>query len=220
MKSLHAHLRETTRAEHMRLHDIVNLNHMLRSLENYRETLVAYFRAVAPAESGLLRFDRRELANIGGSSWDERFCKSQWLERDIRDLSSGTVVVCDGVESIPPMNLSEFIGTSYMLEGMTLGNRHISRQIDEHLENSLREINQQTCVDSSATEEPIDLSVFGKRFFRGHGEESGDNWKAYCHWLEGVSPHVSFAAVGAAAKRAFQEFGQRFSAVRTAGSAD
>lgn len=210
MNSLHRHLRVATRSDHMRLHELVDLKRMLNDLDGYYEMLIGYFYAISPAEKGLKDFDRSLLPEIGGRPWSQRFCKSQWLMADICDLSSISIAGFEDSNTTRLSNVAEFVGTSYMLEGMTLGNCHIARQIDKCLGDPLRELKKKK--EASAPMRETDYGNFGSRFFAGHGAESDNNWLAYCQWLEQVAPIISFTAVENAARFAFQEFGRRFSA--------
>ncbi len=211
MKTLHEHLRSATRQQHMELHTVVNLDSMLDNVANYRDTLSCYLLAVLPAESALREFDKSALPAISKCSWEQRLQKSQWLIDDITSLGSVLQNTAPGMERDQTITtLAEFVGTAYVLEGMTLGNRHIAKQVEDSLGEELLKLQHANEVDG-----PGD-GAFGKRFFTGHADRSTDNWTAFKQWLALVSPDVDADAVCASANRAFSNFATRFNRQRTA----
>ncbi|GAB5406799.1 MAG: hypothetical protein Aurels2KO_50300 [Aureliella sp.] len=210
MNTLHEHLRSATRQQHMDLHTVVNLDNMLDNVTTYRDTLSCYLLAVLPAESALREFDKSALPTISESSWEQRLQKSHWLIDDITDLGGAQTPASETDRDQAITALADFVGTAYVLEGMTLGNRHIAKQVTQSLGGELLKLQQASNADS-----PED-DAFGKRFFRGHADCSADNWTAFKQWLAAISSEVEVDAVCAAANRAFSNFATRFNGQRPA----
>lgn len=100
---------------------------------------------------------------LEGIDFDQRR-KADWLKQDLQALGLGIdqIPCLPACEDLPPVNRNELaFGSFYVLEGSTLGGRHISAMLQES---------------------PI--RGHARRFFHGYGEETGMKWKQFCSSLE------------------------------------
>lgn len=112
--------------------------------------------------------------------------KCGWLEADLAAMG-GVTVPADRAEcgSLPRMDTaSRAFGCAYVLEGATLGGRHISRMLEQ-------------------SQAPADA----RRFFGSYGRETAEKWASFCAALE------NFAAAEGCAEEMMEAAEETFSAL-------
>jgi heme oxygenase len=95
--------------------------------------------------------------------------KSDWLKQDLQTLGldGDQIESLPTCEDLPGLDNDDFaFGSFYVLEGSTLGGRHISAMLEGS---------------------PIPAQA--RRFFRSYGEETGTMWKQFCNTLESFAEH-------------------------------
>ncbi|WP_295531967.1 biliverdin-producing heme oxygenase [Novosphingobium sp. Chol11] len=88
-----------------------------------------------------------------------------WLERDLIDLGvdPGSIAFLPHALAFPAQASPEYLlGARYVVEGSALGGRGLARQLDGLLGHGV---------------------TAGRRFFAGHGAETGAQWRAYLDQL-------------------------------------
>lgn len=191
--SLHQQLREQTRDQHERLHEIVEVNQLVISPQSYGSALQAYLRAVAPLEEFMTSFSSshclKEMPDAGA-----RLQKTEWLCDDLDSLGL-SVPETDAPSVNYPVSSSPeaaYVGFAYVTEGMTLG----AMQVSKHIYRAL----QFTAEN-------------GARFFNGYGSRTLERWQGFKKYLSEVT--LSEQEVVEAAGYAFSRFEQELSAYRT-----
>ena len=181
-------LRASTAKEHQELEDEVEIAESLKSQEDYRSLLEAFYGFVAPLDARLAQFPWEKL-NL---SFDERR-KAHLLERDLTDLGA-VVSTLPQCEDLPVLeNFEQACGALYVMEGSTLGGQHILRMV------------RQAGLPESATQ-----------YFQSYGARVGEMWKhlgeALNAYAEGDdrSPHMIEGA-----RRTFRSFQHWFQTCRT-----
>ncbi|RBP41411.1 heme oxygenase [Roseimicrobium gellanilyticum] len=122
--------------------------------------LEVFYGFYAPMEELLSHGHGWELQGI---QFDQRR-KADWLKQDLQALGLGIEQINDlpTCEDLPVVQENDpAFGSFYVLEGSTLGGRHISAMLQGR---------------------PI--SEGARKFFRGYGEETGSMWKQFCNALE------------------------------------
>lgn len=178
-------LRQATRPQHEKLHEVVSLDQMTQDRDSYAEMLQRYLAAVQPSEAEARSYLAEFPSGIG-LDWSHRLQKSDWLIADLSALGIGVSVdsaspcgehadpVFDGpAKSSEPKLLGRFLGTVYVMEGMTLGADRMVGIIAERLNVS---------NDS------------GARFFSGYGSENATMWKQFRAWGAEHDVDVDLAA--------------------------
>lgn len=158
-------LRNATRLQHERLHELVDLSAMMAGAADYGRGLIKYWHFVAPLEAQLHRYvDTHPSLN---EVWNDRLSKREWLRRDLQATGKSFDEACPAPVVAPEIvNLSDFVGCSYVLEGMTLGGQGIGKQIErQHPEWSGR----------------------ATHFFRSYGSETMRNWRNWQAWANDQS---------------------------------
>jgi heme oxygenase len=144
----------------------VQIARALESETSYRRLLEVFHGFYAPMEELLSDGHEWELQGI---NFDQRR-KADWIKQDLQTLGLGvdqinSLPIC---EDLPAVNENDLaFGSFYVLEGSTLGGRHISSMLNG---------------------KPI--SEHARRFFRGYGDETGTMWKQFCNSLEGFAEHA------------------------------
>jgi heme oxygenase len=117
--------------------------------------------------------------------------RSIWLERDLIDLGvdARSIAALPCSLSIPAQASPEYLlGARYVVEGSALGGRGLARQLDGLL-------------GAGATA--------GRRFFTGHGAQTGEVWRAYLYELSSSQAGLTAQAeIVAGATRTFAIFEQ------------
>ncbi|WP_013629898.1 biliverdin-producing heme oxygenase [Rubinisphaera brasiliensis] len=178
-------LRQATRPQHEKLHEVVSLDEMTQDRDSYAEMLRRYLAAVQPSEAEANSY-LAELPSEIGLDWNERLQKSDWLAADLSELGGSVsvdIAPCygelaspapDGPEKLgDPELLGRFLGTVYVMEGMTLGADRMVGVIAERLSVS---------------------SDSGARFFSGYGRENATMWKQFRVWGAEQDVDVDLAA--------------------------
>jgi heme oxygenase len=152
-------LRTHTSAAHAALEADVRIERALTSVGEYRDLLQKFLGFHQPMEAKLsFAFD----GGCNGYAPDERL-KTQWLRADLEKLGLTTceishLPICQ--ELPDTATLGSAFGSAYVIEGSTLGGRHISK-----------------LLESSPQSLP-------HTFFLSYGPEVGTRWKQFCASLE------------------------------------
>ena len=180
-----AALRQGTSAAHTQLETEVNIPQVCRDAGAYRRLIEGFWGYYRPFESFLQRIPGWDAA---GFNWSER-SKIRFLLEDLRalGLSDAQVEGLPCCSDLPaPRDLSEAFGCAYVLEGSTLGGRHISG------------ILEQTGIPSEA-----------RHFFASYGARVGDAWKEFCEMLARLDlDEAQTAAAVTAAQQTFTTIGK------------
>ncbi len=170
-------LRAHTSADHQALEDEVQIEEATRTPENYRRLLERFHGFHLPFEDRISGLTGWEATN-----YHPRLrLKSPWLQEDLESLG----LAREDIQQLPlcvhlpeMRTLAQGFGCAYVVEGSTLGGRHIARLLD----------------DGPAT-------GFPRRFFQSYGAEVGPRWKEFCASLEQFSaecPHSEEEIIRAA----------------------
>ena len=153
-------LREHTSAAHRALEAQVKIDEATASAARYQALLERFLGFYEPMEA---RFQTAFQDSGHGYDAQARI-KSPWLKADLRELGldATTIAALPQCKELPSTtNAALAFGCAYVLEGSTLGGKHIARMIE--------------C--SPAADLP-------HRFFTGYGPEVGGQWKEFCGTLE------------------------------------
>lgn len=117
--------------------------------------------------------------------------RTRWLETDLATLGVDAAMLAGlpRCTVFPAIASPDYLlGASYVVEGSALGGRGLSRQLDGLLGTGI---------------------IAGRRFFSGHGMETGEMWRAYLARLSAASTAASTrAAIVAGAVETFTIFEQ------------
>ncbi|QIF04005.1 biliverdin-producing heme oxygenase [Roseimicrobium sp. ORNL1] len=169
--SLLPRLRQETAQSHRELEDAVQIARTLGNESSYRKLLEVFHGFYAPMEEQLSEAQEWELEGI---HFDERR-KADWIKQDLQALGLGADQInsLPTCEDLPVVNENDFaFGSFYVLEGSTLGGRHISAML-----------------------QTSPISEHARRFFRGYGEDTGTMWKQFCNSLEGFAEHADHGKI-------------------------
>ena len=115
--------------------------------------------------------------------------RSIWLEQDLLSLDMpksliGSIALCT---SLPSLDTPEqCLGAQYVVEGAALGGRQLAANLDHLLGSD---------------------GILGRRFFVGHGENTGVRWRAFIAGLSsGRDGAEETETVAAAARSTFLSF--------------
>lgn len=148
-------LKEATKVQHERLESIVNLVDENLSMENYKQTLLRFYRFYDAIEPKLAKF---ELENFGYHLSKRR--RLPLLKTDLQKL--GATRELEDIpkwQGLPSLDtIGEAFGSLYVIEGSSLGGQVILR----HLKTRLG-------LDSEN----------GASFFDIYGSETGKMWKEF-----------------------------------------
>ena len=155
-------LRQETSAAHAELEAQVDIVATLDSPEKYARLLAGFYGFHRAVEERL-----EAVAGLGGGLYDPAARrKSPWLAEDLRALGwSGERLTAlpfprpDAVPEIP--DAAAAMGCAYVMEGSTLGGRHISGLLEK----------------SGA------IPVEARRFFQSYGEATREKWAEFLHAL-------------------------------------
>lgn len=150
-ESLLDRLRRETAAQHRELEATVDITARLAAPESYRQLLAAFYGFYAPLELQL----RRAAPTL--DAMHGRFEKCRWLAEDLAQLGVADPTQLPRCRSFPRLdNRPRVLGTMYVIEGSTLGGRHISALLDA----------------GAAADMP-------RRFFTSYGSEVGTMWRSF-----------------------------------------
>lgn len=158
---IHQRLRESTRADHLRLEGALNLLDAQLTRDRYGRVLVAFHAFYAPLEAQFRRHQRAASLTLDF----ELPCRAQLLHADLAVL--GMSPVAHDETALPEIrSLSEFAGRLYVVEGAALGGQVLGRHLAE-----------KWAMDCDS----------GAAFFSGSGPlETGRRWAQILTWLERV----------------------------------
>ena len=153
-------LRQETAPMHRELEDAVDIASRIRSRREYQRLLEQFLGFYAPMEDRMAAC--RDWAAEGIDF--ERRRKAPWLRKDLsamglRPDEIDALPVCEDLPSMPDGDTAA--GCFYVIEGSTLGGRHISAMLADS--------------ESPGT---------ARRFFQGYGDHTGTKWKQTCATLE------------------------------------
>lgn len=153
-------LRTHTAAAHHALEDEVKIEEATRTPENYCRLLERFYGFHQPFEVRI-----GELAGWETTDYDPGArLKSPWLHEDLEalGLSEEEIQQLPLCPQLPEIRtLAEGFGCAYVIEGSTLGGRHIARLLE----------------GGAGARLP-------RRFFQSYGAETGPRWKEFCAALE------------------------------------
>jgi len=176
MPSLLALLREETAPAHRQLEDDVQIEKRVQNFSQYRQLLESFYGYYRPLEARLNTINGWE---TWGIRLEERL-KAPWLEHDLVSLglSRTEVLALPECIELPQVDdLASAMGCAYVLEGSTLGGRHISKMLEDQ-----------------------DIPSSARSFFRSYGSDVGRMWKEFCEALEhfgNIAPDATKAATSA-----------------------
>ena len=173
-------LRAATAQAHARLEAAVDIERCLRDRERYAALLRTFLGFYRPLE--------RALESIGGLE-EAGYAlaprrKTPWLQADLEALgmSQADVAALPDCLTLPRLDGPACApGCLYVLEGSTLGGRHITSLM------------RNSAVPAGA-----------RRFFAGYGPETGARWKEFIAWLE-AEAEAGGAVIIAAAQETFAD---------------
>lgn len=152
-------LKESTREQHERLENIVNVLDESTDIDSYRELLIRFYRIYAALEPAI----PEQLLLENGFNYSTRR-KLPAIAKDLVYLG-----IADQLERLPRFertpampNAAKAFGAVYVIEGSTLGGQVISRHLREHLRLTPQN---------------------GASFFSSYGVEVGPKWKEFCDIL-------------------------------------
>lgn len=156
-------LRSETAEAHQELEAEVQIEAVIGDRVRYAELLRRFHGYHAAMEQALVA-----LPGWGETGYEPGGrLKSPWLAEDLQALgmSPKEVKGLPKCEALPEVeSVAQGLGCAYVLEGSTLGGRHIARLF--------------TQAGQAGREE------LPRRFFAGYGEETGARWKQFCASLE------------------------------------
>ena len=175
--SLLERLRSETAEQHRELENTVEISRRLADRDSYRELLAQFYGFYQPLEQRLAG----SLAAADNNVTRGRFEKGAWLAEDLVQLGVGEIECLPQCAELPSVDTwPRALGTMYVLEGSTLGGRHISALL----------------TNGSADTLP-------RRFFTSYGAEVGAMWRSFCAVLEGVSSTEEYVAAAENARATF-----------------
>lgn len=160
--TLHQWLRESTRADHLRLESVLNLLDPALSLDRYRRVLAAFHGFYAPLEAQLRRFRPTDAPALGFALAR----RAPLLAADLAALDSAPVPRRRA--HLPEIRtIADFAGRLYVIEGASLGGQVLARTL--------------------AARWGLGRDT-GIAFFYGAGpRETGRRWRLVLSWLERVA---------------------------------
>jgi heme oxygenase len=177
---IHQCLRDSTRADHLRIESALNLLDPHMSRGRYESVLAAFHSFYAPLEAQLRRFHRASSAPLGFTLPH----RASLLAADLLAVGASRNAGSDW--PLPEIrSVGEFAGRLYVVEGAALGGQILARMLAERWK-----------LDRHS----------GAAFFYGAGpRETGRRWARVLSWLEGVSRSGAEAdEIVAAASATFQ----------------
>lgn len=152
-------LRSETAAQHQELEATVDIKRRLADRESYRQLLARFYGFYAPLELRLSRSSAADIVTRG------RLEKARWLAEDLVQLGVPDASQLPQCVSLPAVDTwPRALGTMYVLEGSTLGGRHISALLNAGTPGELPQ-----------------------RFFNSYGSEVGGMWRSFCAVLDDVT---------------------------------
>ena len=153
-------LRSATSDAHQQLEDSVQIEKRVKDLSGYRTLLEKFWGWYKPIEEQLTHLPGWPYA---GYDPGQRI-KLQWLEGDLHalGLSSADISALPRCEDVPTVSsLGQGFGFAYVMEGATLGGRHISGMLKDG---------------------PVPVEA--RHFFSSYGTSVGERWKEFIAALQ------------------------------------
>lgn len=163
-QSILDHLRAHTAEAHREMESRIDIPRLCQSVESYKNLLADFLGYYEPLEARLAALPGWEEQ---GFDWSQR-SKVSWLRADLKalGLSDAAVDSLPRAEDLPtPDNLPQAFGCAYVLEGATLGGRHIMGVL-EHSQ----------------------IPAETRTFYRSYGENVGSRWKEFCQMIDALDP--------------------------------
>lgn len=166
-------LREATGPAHIELEKQVDIPSASLDLGLYRNILAGFLGFYEPMETRLASHDG--WAKLGLNLPERN--KIAWLTEDLLALGFSADEVADLPRCLKPPALGDFgeaLGAAYVLEGATLGGRHILNNL-------------------AGTRIPANA----RHFYTSYGPAVGENWRLFCQALEAYTGEPEAVARGA-----------------------
>lgn len=173
-------LRAATAVSHQRLEDQIDIPKVCAVRESYVRLLEGFDGFFEPFEAALQRIPGWEEK---GFHWSER-SKTPMLREDLHalGLSEAALAAQPRCTDLPhPKNLAEAFGCAYVLEGSTLGGRHILGVLAKS-----------------------DIPQDARHYFASYGENVADHWRDFCTMLA-TFPSTDAGAMAAMAVKTFDD---------------
>ncbi|WP_395740162.1 biliverdin-producing heme oxygenase [Prosthecobacter sp.] len=154
-----SHLRTATADAHRQLEDQIDIPRTCAAPGTYVRLLEGFLGFFEPLESALQKFDGWDER---GFHWRDR-AKTPMLREDLHafGLSESDLASLPRCTDLPdPTNLAEAFGCAYVLEGSTLGGRHIMGAL------------AQSQIPQAA-----------RHYFASYGEQVPARWREFCGML-------------------------------------
>lgn len=149
-------LRQETASAHTQLEDQVNIPGRISDLDKYRDLLEKFYGFYVPLEARTLDYAEWNVLGIDAKSRQ----KEAWLRHDLiaLGLSDEEITSLPVCKQLPDCStFARAMGCTYVLEGSTLGGRHIVAMLEK----------------SAVSDTP-------RKFYEGYGLETGAKWKEFC----------------------------------------
>jgi heme oxygenase len=155
-------LRDETADQHRELETTVDITRRVSDRDAYTHLLEKFYGFYQPLE---MKLAASFAAGRDGLRLAERCQKGRWLAEDLAQLGVRDVSQLPQCAALPELETwSRALGTMYVLEGSTLGGRHISGMLKMS---------------------PIPPQA--QRFFSSYGAEVGGMWRSFCAILHEVA---------------------------------
>lgn len=162
IRTIHQCLRDSTRADHLRLESALNLLDPALTRDRYRLVLGTFLEFYAPLEAQFRRFRRSTTLTLGFA-----LPRRAALLRADLELLGGSPAASDGEPLREIQSISEFAGRLYVVEGAALGGQVLARSLGGRWQ-----LHRNS----------------GLAFFTGSGvPETGRRWARVLSWLESVA---------------------------------
>lgn len=162
IRTIHQCLRDSTRADHLRLESALNLLDPALTRDRYRLVLGTFLEFYAPLEAQFRRFRRSTTLTLGFA-----LPRRAALLRADLELLGGSPAPSDGEPLREIQSISEFAGRLYVVEGAALGGQVLARSLGGRWQLQRNS---------------------GLAFFTGSGvPETGRRWARVLSWLESVA---------------------------------
>lgn len=175
-------LRAATGEAHQRLEDAVDIERRLADPLRYRQLLEIFLGFYRPLERSIPIAEHKR--GLGLDLSERR--KVPWLEEDLSvlGLTGPEIEQLPDCPELPRVDTPpRAMGCLYVLEGATLGGRHISAMM------------ARSAIPPGA-----------RRFFSGYGERTGERWREFVAMLERDAAGLENAESGAIIEGAQETF--------------
>ncbi len=152
-------LRSATATAHRQLEEQIDIPKVCRARDSYERLLEDFLGFWEPLESRLQEIPGWEERDF---DWSAR-AKAEMLRSDLRALghSNADIEALPRCTQVPrPADLAEAFGCAYVLEGSTLGGRHILGVLAQ-----------------------TDIPQDARHYFSSYGEDVGTRWREFCAML-------------------------------------